>query len=337
MLYIRTNMNSVIATGHVMRCLSIADAAKSIGENTTFILSDEQAVFYIKERGYQTIVLNTQWDDLESELPILIEVIKQYGINKMLVDSYQVTESYLRELSGYTKVVYLDDLNAFYYPVDGIICYANYWEKFDYVNRYPNTKLWLGTEYMPLREAFSNVGSKKIREKVQSLLLLSGGNDVYHVLDDILERLDLTYFETVTVICGRYNESYEQMIERYAEYENVKIHRAVENMDSYMKEADLAVSAGGTTLYELCACGTPTISYSFVDNQLDNVRQFEKDGIIDYAGDARFGGVESKVVELIQIYANNKELRRECSIKMQKLVDGKGALRIAKALLEDVI
>lgn len=336
MLYIRTNMNSVIATGHVMRCLSIADAAKSIGEDTTFILSDEQAVSYIKERGHEAIVLHTKWDDLESELPILEEVIKQYGIDTILIDSYQVTENYLSELSQYIKVIYLDDLNTFYYPVYGIICYANYWEKFNYVNQYPKTKLWLGTQYMPLREAFSNVGSKEIKEKVQSLLLLSGGNDVYHVLDDILEQLDLTSFETVTVICGRYNEHYEQLVKRYAMYDNVKIHRAVEDVERYMKEADLAVSAGGTTLYELCACGTPTISYSFVDNQLDNVRQFEEDGVIEYAGDARFDEVGTKVAELIRMYVNDKALRQERSVKMQRLVDGKGARRIAEAITEQL-
>ena len=62
-----------------------------------------------------------------------------------------------------------------------------------------------------------------------------------------------------------------------------------------MQEADLAISAGGTTLYELCAVGTPTICYSMADNQLDNVRQFEKDGLMYYAGDARQDGFVSGV------------------------------------------
>ena len=52
MLYIRTDMNSIIATGHVMRCLAIADAAKKAGKNTTFILADKQAIEVIHERGY---------------------------------------------------------------------------------------------------------------------------------------------------------------------------------------------------------------------------------------------------------------------------------------------
>lgn len=69
MLYIRTDMNNMIATGHVMRCLAIAEAAKEQGEQVTFLLSDEQAVELIEQRGYQTIVLHTSWYDMESELP----------------------------------------------------------------------------------------------------------------------------------------------------------------------------------------------------------------------------------------------------------------------------
>lgn len=335
MLYIRTDMNSVIATGHVMRCLSIADAAKTVGEDTTFVLSDEQAKAYISGRGYQTIILNTKWDDLETELPVLSKVIAHHKICSMLVDSYQVTENYLRELSQMIKVIYLDDLNAFHYPVAGIICYANYWKKFQYSKNYPDTKLLLGTQYMPLRKVFEGVGTKHIKEKVENLLLLSGGNDEYYVLEGILSKLDLQGFKNVTVICGRYYAEYEQMAERYAAWSNVHIYQAVDDVEKYMQQADLAVSAGGTTLYELCACGTPTISFAFVDNQLDNVKQFQKDEIIDYAGDVRYNDVSVNVAELVERYCANKALRQERSKKMQALVDGQGARRVARALLEE--
>ena len=100
-----------------------------------------------------------------------------------------------------------------------------------------------------------------------------------------------------------------------------------------MKEADLAISAGGTTLYELCAVGTPAISYSFADNQLYNVKQFAKDGMIDYAGDVRRDDIFTNVVELYQKYDKDRRLREERSVRMQQMVDGKGAERIGAALL----
>ena len=95
MLYIRVDMNDRIATGHMMRCLAIADAAAAQGENTTFILADDQAVELIKQRGHSSVVLDSQWDNMVGELPALHKVIEEYSIKRLLIDSYQITEEYL--------------------------------------------------------------------------------------------------------------------------------------------------------------------------------------------------------------------------------------------------
>lgn len=332
MLYIRTDMNEQIATGHVMRCLSIADAAKDAGVDTVFILSDGQACDLLLKRGYSYVVLGTEWDDMESELPQIKKIIKEKQIKKILVDSYQVTETYLKQLSQMVQTYYMDDTNAFFYPVNGIICYANYCAKFHYQERYLETELYLGTEYVPLRKEFCHCEAKTIKPKAESLLVMSGGSDTYGVLDKILEKLDQTLFQRVDVICGMYHTDYEGLKEKYQSYKNIRLHKAVQNLDVYMKEADLAVSAGGTTLYELCAVGTPAISYSIADNQLDNVRKFEEDDIIAYAGDARKEDITGTLMSLIEKYRKDMDLRAATSRKMQKLVDGKGAGRIADIL-----
>ena len=332
MLYIRTDMNGQIATGHVMRCLSIADAAKAKGEDAIFILADEQAVELLKQRGYAYIVLHTQWNDMDSELPKLTAYIKEQKIERILIDSYQVTEAYLKQLSQMVQTYYIDDIDAFCYPVHGIICYANYCAKFHYQERYSEAELYLGTKYVPLRKEFCHCGAKIIKPKAECLLIMSGGSDTYGVLEKILEKLDQTLFQRVDVICGMYYTDYESLKEKYQSYKNIRLHKAVQNLDEYMKKADLAISAGGTTLYELCAIGTPAISYSIADNQLDNVRKFEEDGIIAYAGDARKEDITGKLMNLIEKYREDAKLRAEISRKMQKLVDGKGAGRIADIL-----
>lgn len=338
MFYIRTDMNDTIATGHVMRCLAIADAARKMGEQVKFVLADNQAVSFIRDRGYKSIVLNTKWNDMEKELPEIVKLVQEYAIKSILVDSYLVTETYLKALSKVTKVLYIDDLNAFYYPVSAIICYANYWEKFGYLQKYHNTKLYLGTTYTPLRKEFQGIRKKMIRKKVDHLLLMSGGNDSKHILAEILDVIDKTDYTEITVICGRYYKEYDWFVDKYKDYENIHIYQAVSNIETYMQNADLAVSAGGTTLYELCACGTPAISYALADNQLDNVRKFEEDDIIDYAGDVRCDNVAENIKKLIQKYNADMELRRKCSEKMQLLVDGNGAGRIVevwKKLVEE--
>lgn len=327
-------MNDTIATGHVMRCLSIADAAKRLGEEVVFILADEQAVELVEQRGFRTIVLCTEWNNMDAELPELLRVTEREKIEKLLIDSYQVTESYLEELTSHIKTIYIDDLNAFIYPVSGIICYANYWGKFDYHNRYKETKLFLGMKYAPLRQEFRCCGNKKISDNVEEVLILSGGTDPYGMLKGVLEKMDKSRYKDINVICGRYYTAYEDMKKAYQAFDNVHIYQSVSNIEYYMRTADVAISAGGTTLYELCACGTPTISYSFADNQLDNVHQFQKDGMIDYAGDARYDKVIDNILYYLGKYQGDKKLRRLRSVRMQELIDGDGASRIVDALKE---
>ena len=139
----------------------------------------------------------------------------------------------------------------------------------------------------------------------------------------------------VITICGRYYEGFTELKEKYHAYSNLHFYKDINNLEEYMKSADLAISAGGTTLYELCAVGTPTISYSFADNQLYNVEQFAADGLIDYAGDVRKEDIFKKAKEIYYRYDADVAMRKERSINMHKAVDGKGAKRIAEAVLTD--
>ena len=332
MLYIRVDMNKEIATGHLMRCVSIADAARAMGEETTFLLADGEAEAYLSEKGYRYVVLRTDWRDMEGELPALFPILAAEGAKRLLIDSYQVTESYLRRLREKVETVYLDDLNRFVYPVDALICYAVYWKKFRYAEGYPDTtRLYLGTRYVPLRREFSALNAKPIRKRMLRVLALSGGADPYRASEQIAEALEKIGGLEMDVVCGRYSGSYERLAERYRGQSWARIYRSTERMADLMRGADLAISAGGSTLYELCACGVPTISYVLADNQIENVNQFQRDGVIDCAGDIRYGSIADKLQELLAQYGS-QALRVKRSALMRSVVDGGGARRIAQIL-----
>lgn len=333
-IYIRVDMNPVIATGHVMRCLSIADEICRIGGKVVFITADECPVEMIGERGYETLILHSDWQNMEGELPQLFDLIREYEIKNLLVDSYQVTSDYLQVLKEKLQVTYLDDLDEFDYPVNQLICYANYYDSFSYGKKNEKDGYYLGMKYVPLRGVFQNCAPKEINESVNKVLLLSGGSDSYNIIEKMVEHFKDNKNVTLITICGRFYEGYEELVERYKAYPNLVFRQNVSNLEDYMKDADLAVSAGGTTLYELSAVGTPTISYSFADNQLYNVKQFAKDEMIEYAGDVRYEDIFAKIEELYHKYNHNKELRAVRSATMQQKVDGRGAERIAKVLLK---
>ena len=114
------------------------------------------------------------------------------------------------------------------------------------------------------------------------------------------------------------------------------MHINEQHVADLMKKCDIAVSAAGSTLYELCACGTPTITYVMADNQRAGSEQFEKQGImLMNIGDCRNGAgftarLKRAVEELMK--DNSNSLRLRLSGNMQRVVDGYGAYRIADEL-----
>jgi spore coat polysaccharide biosynthesis predicted glycosyltransferase SpsG len=137
-----------------------------------------------------------------------------------------------------------------------------------------------------------------------------------------------------SVVAGRFNPHIEELNRLAIEYDDVIIHRNVKNMSQLMLDCDIAVSAGGSTLYELCACGTPTVTFALADNQLDGVSCFG-DGYMINAGDIRENEelCLSNMQDGLQRLFSDYELRCDMTRKGQTLVDGRGALRIAEAIL----
>lgn len=329
MVHIRVDANNIIATGHLFRCISIAEALRELGEDVTFVMADNNGVSFLKGR-FPYIILDTDWRDMNSELAILRDILVQENAKKLIIDSYQVTENYLSELKKYVKTIYIDDVNAFYYDVDELICYANYYRNNKYEERYFKTKLLLGCNYVPLRKKFRNVPDKVVKTDVEELLIMSGGTDSYNFIGNILENIDSYQYKRVNAICGRYNANYDVLYKKY-NGTNVSIVRSTDNIIDYMLSADIAISASGVTLYELCACGTPTLSYVMADNQIDNAVQFDKDGIISYMGDIRKGNVINNIITNLNSYDMKK--RQIQSLSMKQYVDKNGALNIAEEVI----
>ena len=105
-----------------------------------------------------------------------------------------------------------------------------------------------------------------------------------------------------------------------------------------MLMCDLAVSAAGSTLYELCACGTPAVTYALADNQLPGADAFHRAGIMISLGDIRadMDNPIEKIMESIWVLSGDLSKRKEISRRMQGVIDGNGAKRIVEKLLSDL-
>lgn len=336
-MYIRVDGNSVIATGHVMRCLAIADAFKMRGEDVVFITADRYPEKIINTRGYKIICLNSVWNDMDTEIEKLKRVIEQYDIDKLLIDSYYVTENYLSEIRKYTQTIYIDDMGKIQADTDILINYANP-DIVDYNSLYDgtDTRLLTGYEYTPLRKEFFD-RKYLCRTDGKKVFLTTGGTDKYgieyKIADYVIENnLKMQLF----VVVGRYNRDYASLAVMQDKYpDKIKVFYNIDNMADVMSECDVAISAGGTTLFELCACKIPTICFAFADNQLGLTNTFGGKGVMINLGDIRddvSGRINDMVNEAEDLLCDISK-RQRISGKMSGLIDGSGTMKIVDEIL----
>ena len=331
MILIRADANENIGTGHVMRCISIAYAFNKAGVEVLFVTADHRGDGLLQPAGFSTICMDSDWTKMEAE-PI-IEIVNTLNPDLVLVDSYYVTEKYMNSLSSVARVAYIDDLNEAIWNVDYLINYNIYGKGTNYtLYKYKKTRFLLGPEYAPLRHEFYNV-SPHIVKPVTNIMISAGGADPEEITEMLMKEICPMWPKIhFHFIIGALNPRKEKI--KALEDKNIILHINEKNISELMKLCDVAISAAGTTLYELCACGIPTITYVLADNQLEAAKEFERQGIMLSAGDVRGNeGFFEKVILCLKDLIEDQKKRDILSRRMQTLVDGRGAERLTESLL----
>lgn len=338
MILIRTDANSTVATGHLMRCLSLADALQNFtDEEIAFCMADSSGKSIANDRGYEVIMLDGCWNDFTIEKDDIKRIIIENNVSLLIVDSYYTCSEYFEFVSKYTHTVYIDDRNVEKYDCDLLINYSIYAKDMEYCERYDKSKLLLGSKYAPLRRQFFDVPIHRFNEPLKKVLILSGGTDTYNFLTNITNMMvEKDSSMQIVVISGNMNKYYYELEKISKAHENVKVLSYVSEMAKYMCEADVAISACGTTIYELCACGTPMIGYGWTDNHKFNLDKYDRDRFMMWSGDLRDGVDEcaQKCVENAFMLLNDIDMCREISKIQQKTVKGNGAVNMASYIYD---
>lgn len=363
MIWIRADANEIIGTGHIMRCISIARALRQRGQRVCFITADDSGTPILKKEGQKYVILNSEYRDMEGELPKLWKLFAEDAPDFFLVDSYFVTRRYLQEIRKIVPVGVLDDMPQTYMQTnmraDLLINYNIFADASLYgvdaaraaradaagtgVDGADDAgtgaacgEYLLGTDYVPLRREFEGV-CYTVREKAETVLVTTGGSDKYDLAGQFLKKALADPYASALrylVVSGAYNVHLPELKELESAHENVHIFSDVRNMSGLMRASDIAVSAGGSTMYELSAVGVPVICFSFVDNQERIVRGFAERNLTCFGGDYLRQGeaMLDEVVSNVNRLAADFELRRSFSGKLREVVDGRGAMRIAEKL-----
>lgn len=342
MIIFRADGNPQIGAGHIMRCLSIANKAKDIGENCLFIISSDHFQNVIKDNGHKIVNLKSDYSRMEPGE--ILPALDAYEPSAVFVDSYFVTEKYLSDLHAKCRknksaLVYVDDRCTSPYSCDFLLNYNVFARRDDYEKLYSGDVkpiFLLGSSYAPLRKEFHDNDSRIVLLKAENIFVSTGGADSEHLTVDIVEKATEATKFAFHFVVGMMNPDRIKIMEMADECKNIIVHENVKRMDTLMQSCDVAISAAGSTLYELCATQTPTITYVLADNQIPAAEEFDVRGIMKNCGDIRVLGnkeLASKLVEDAVSLADNYEERKRISILMRAVVDGNGAGRILEQVL----
>lgn len=334
MIGIYAEGSETIGIGHVMRCLTIADALRSHGKKITFYANTCHEL--IEGRGYKPETVPDGFEGTKEEFAFWEKNAKEKGLTLLLLDSYKVTPAYLERLGEVFKTAYLDDMCMFPYPVDMVINYNIFADKKDYKELHEQTDLCLGTSYAPVRAEFVQNRGNSASGDVPEIFISVGGSDSLGLSPLITKVIKKNLAAShLHVLCGPYSNQKEALTELQQQFGNITIYEKVTDVWNVMRKCNMAVSAAGTTMYELAAMGVPVLTFSFVENQRRIAEGFALKGAAIGLGmyeEARPEIFEKNLAKQVQILANDRALREQIKKCALLCVDGMGAMRIAEAL-----
>ena len=356
----RTDASIQIGTGHVMRCLTLADALAANGAQCRFICREHPGnlIEYIRNKGHAVHSLpmgtgadadlahsawlgTTQAQDAQSCAPLMATLQPDW----LVVDHYALGarwESPLAMHCGQTMVI--DDLADRPHACSLLLDQTFGRQADDYRPLVPdNCILLCGSSYALLRPEFAALRpyslQRRTQPKLKHLLITLGGVDKDNITAQVLNTLRTSPLPvdcTITVVMGStapWLADVQQQAQSMPWPTTVCVGSS--NMAQLMADSDLAIGAAGATSWERCCLGLPTVMMALADNQRYAA------GLLEKAEAARIlqldKNLPSQLSRLIDEVTLSERLLSCLTEGASVITDGEGVRRIADYLLRDIM
>jgi UDP-2,4-diacetamido-2,4,6-trideoxy-beta-L-altropyranose hydrolase len=320
---IRCDAGGDIGGGHAIRCLALAQQAVRQQHKVTFCVKNgTKLIGNILSDGPVGLEKITSSNDF-------LETIKKRRPDWVVLDGYQFSSDLEVQLRQFTRVLTIDDYaHRKSYEPDLLLNQNISAKESWYTARgLRPEQLLLGTDYVLLRRQFLeyNVKNTYKSEKVEQILITVGKSEQKGALRKILDGVKplVGEFEIIHILGKKPSN--------FVSTANMKFYSHVNNMAELLEKIDLAVSGGGSTLWELAYMGIPTLAVILTDNQEQVVQELDRSNIYQSLGwinNSKPNIIKEKMVKLLDDKALRKQMRR----RSQELIDGKGSERVLRTL-----
>lgn len=335
------NASKTIGAGHLMRSLALAQALAENGHATWLVTCPESAPGLIapwKTLGAKVVVESLQGPSANLAKRCLAWAEKSEA-KWIVLDGYGFDSAYQRALkeAGYRLLVIDDTAHLPRYHAD-VLLNQNWNASHLSYGRAPGTVMLLGTRYTLLRQEFLQWKgwSREIPEVARHILVTLGGGEHGSVTATILDALKELDVPDLRVKVIHPDSSLDEDLAQDWNSRlrgRLEILGRVEGMAGLMAWADMAISGGGSTCWEMTYMGLPNLVIVLADNQEGVADSLDRLGCSIKVG-VKETLSPMQVSEAAHALARDRERRRLMAQRGRALVDGLGAYRVVEHMAQ---
>ncbi|TBL67776.1 UDP-2,4-diacetamido-2,4,6-trideoxy-beta-L-altropyranose hydrolase [Paenibacillus thalictri] len=354
-LVVRTDASSSIGSGHIMRCLVAAKEFQKQNYDVIFVtngdigLALEELIQKSKmelrklpKAEKDSLVI---WNDffIEKDLQLFLDAIHDIKAHIIIVDHYKLNKIWEEKAKLFTNCLFvIDDLANREHRCNYLLDQNYYYNKPE--SRYNsliniNCKLLLGPKYSLLREEFYKLratSSTRLRGvPLKKILVFFGGSDPTNETSKVVDALlnHKIKFD-VDVVIGGANKNYFNIVAQYKFYPNVKIYYNISNVAQIMSQNDISIGAGGTTTWERCILGLPSIIICIAENQIGISSEIDQHGAAINLGWHKDVGTKDIIRCLDELILTPQKIEIMSSKSLELMKESFGAKTVVQELLK---
>ena len=336
-LLFRTDASIAIGTGHVMRCLALAQAWQDAGGHAIFAMAEATPAVEerLRNEGVELARVAVRAGSA-ADAEETAQLAHKHSASWVVVDGYEFGTEYQASLkSRGLKVLFIDDNgHAGHYSADLVLNQNAHAREAFYPSRDPSTRLLLGPRFAMLRREFTSWRgwNRETPAVARRLLVTMGGSDPGNVTEQAVQAILAEPSLKATVVVGGSNPHLPKLRGLVAgAHRDVHLVEDVTNMPELIANSDVAISGAGTTSLEMCFLGLPALLIVLADNQRPAAEELNRRGAainLGKSAEIRPSTLSSCLTRLVSSHATRKAM----SERSRELVDGHGAERVVRAL-----
>jgi UDP-2,4-diacetamido-2,4,6-trideoxy-beta-L-altropyranose hydrolase len=325
--FIRFDAGKSIGLGHWYRCIALYHRLGQKGIEAIALIQEPQKEFKqeLARQSVNYLPLQHTQNALE-----MISLQKKYNIKYLILDLMNLEITFVKTLNEHFSTFAIGGsgkgLDWVCFRIEGMLPRAGYADNFQ------GKELYIGPEFIIIRDLFITQKNFCVRNTIKKILITLGGDAnayghrIAYFLHQLFPEMD------ITVIVGKFATKIDSI-------DKIHVYQDIENLVPFFLNSDIAVCSGGMTMFELCYIGTPFIILPQVALQEEIAISFKNKGIAEYISLQTQFNENNLSADLFEKISSlkTKTHRKEFSMRIKKIIDGRGLERISTTIKNKIL